>query len=59
MAQDRALGPVELAVIGFPGSQFTGEIAPAVADLVASRTVSILDLVFITAMTTAPWPDSS
>ena len=48
MAQDEALGPVELAVIGFPGSQFSGEIAPAVADLVASGTVSILDLVFIT-----------
>ena len=48
MAQDEALGPVELAVIGFPGSQFSGEIAPAVADLVASGTVSILDLLFIT-----------
>ena len=48
MSQDEALGPVELAVIGFPGSQFSGEIAPAVADLVASGTVSILDLLFIT-----------
>ncbi len=48
MAQDEALGPVELAVIGFPGSQFSGEIAPAMADLVANGTVSILDLVFIT-----------
>lgn len=48
MGQDEALGPVELAVIGFPGSQFTGEIAPAIADLVANGTVSILDLLFIT-----------
>ena len=48
MSQDEALGPVELAVIGFPGSQFSGEIAPAVADLVESGTVSILDLIFIT-----------
>jgi hypothetical protein len=47
MSQDEALGPVELAVIGFPGSQFSGEIAPAVADLVESGTVSILDLIFI------------
>jgi hypothetical protein len=48
MSQDEALGPVELAVIGFPGSQFSGEIAPAIADLVESGTVSILDLIFIT-----------
>ena len=40
MSQQEALGPVELAVIGFPGSQFSGEIAPVVADLVESGTVS-------------------
>ena len=32
----------------FPGNQFTGEIAPALGDLVSSGTVRILDLVFIT-----------
>jgi hypothetical protein len=42
-----ALGPVEYVIIGFPGNQFKGEIAPALADLVDSGTVRILDLVFI------------
>jgi uncharacterized membrane protein len=41
-------GPVELAVIEFPGSQFTGEIAPAMADLIERGIVTILDLVFVT-----------
>ena len=43
----RPIAPVEYIIISFPGSQFTGEIAPAIADLVASGTVRILDLVFI------------
>ena len=47
MSDDTTLGPVEIAVIAFPGNQFTGDIAPALADLVDSGTVSILDLVFI------------
>jgi hypothetical protein len=42
-----ALGPVEYVIIGFPGNQFKGEIAPALAELVDSGTVHILDLVFI------------
>ena len=37
MPDDMTMGPVEIAVIAFPGNQFTGEIAPAVADLVALR----------------------
>jgi hypothetical protein len=48
MSDATSLGPVEIAVIAFPGNQFTGEIAPALADLVSSGTVSILDLVFVT-----------
>lgn len=43
----RPTSPVEYVVIGFPGNQFTGGIAPALADLVESGTVRILDLVFI------------
>ena len=42
------IGPVEYIVVGFPGNEFKGEIAPAIADLVESDTVRILDLVFIT-----------
>jgi uncharacterized membrane protein len=41
-------GPVDLVLLSFPGNQFTGEIAPALGDLVSSGTVRILDLVFIT-----------
>lgn len=44
---DVTLGPVEIVVIGFPENRFTGEIAPAIADLVESGTVKILDLLFV------------
>jgi hypothetical protein len=43
-----AIGPVEYIIIGFPGNQFNGDIAPALADLIASGTIRVLDLVFIT-----------
>jgi hypothetical protein len=42
-----SIGPVEYLIVGFPGNQFNGEIAPALDDLVSSGTVRILDLVFI------------
>ena len=42
-----SLGPIEIIVVGFPENQFTGEIAPALADLVESGIVRIVDLVFI------------
>ena len=42
-----SIGPVEYIVVGFPGNQFNGEIAPALADLIDSGTIRILDLVFI------------
>ena len=47
MSDGTTLGPVEIAVIGFAGNKFTGEVAPALADLIESGTVSILDLVFV------------
>jgi hypothetical protein len=47
MPSDNDLGPVDIAVIEFPGSQFKGEIAPALRDLVDSGTVTILDLFFV------------
>ena len=28
MSDDSTRGPVEIAVIGFPGNKFTGEVAP-------------------------------
>jgi uncharacterized membrane protein len=41
------LDPVEYVIIEFPGNRFTGEIAPALADLVDEGVVRILDLVFV------------
>jgi Family of unknown function (DUF6325) len=41
------IGPVEYIIVGFPGNQFNGEIAPALADLIENQTIRILDLVFI------------
>jgi uncharacterized membrane protein len=38
---------VEYVVIEFPGNNFSGEIIPAIADLVERRLVRILDLVFV------------
>jgi len=42
-----SLGPVELLVVKFPGNEFKGEIGPALADLVESGTVRVIDLLFI------------
>jgi hypothetical protein len=42
-----SIGPVEYIIIGFPGNEFNGHIAPALADLIGSGTIRILDLVFI------------
>jgi Family of unknown function (DUF6325) len=41
------MGPVEYIVVGFPGNQFTGQIAPELIALVESGTVRVLDLIFI------------
>jgi uncharacterized membrane protein len=41
------IGPVDVAVIGFPGNQFRGEIAPALADLVEAGTIRIIDVAFV------------
>ena len=42
-----AIGPVEYIVLGFPGNNFTGEIAPALAKLIESKTIRVLDLLFV------------
>ena len=41
------LGPVDWLVVEFPGSRFTGEIAPILDDLVNSGTIRVLDLLLI------------
>ena len=41
------IGPVDYAVIAFPGNQFKGEIVPALTDLVDAGTIRIIDVVFV------------
>jgi hypothetical protein len=41
------LGPVELLFVEFPGNQFTGEIIPALSELIEQGTIRVLDLVFV------------
>jgi uncharacterized membrane protein len=41
------IGPVDYALIAFPGNNFTGEIAPALADLVENDIVRIIDATFV------------
>jgi hypothetical protein len=41
------IGPVDLAVIAFPGNQFRGEIAPALSELVDAGTIRIIDIAFV------------
>jgi hypothetical protein len=43
-----ATAPLELVMIAFPGSEFNGEILPALQDLVDRGTVRIVDLVLVT-----------
>ena len=42
------IGPVEYMVVGFPGNKFTGKVAPALADLVDSGQIRVIDLAFVT-----------
>jgi Family of unknown function (DUF6325) len=42
-----ALGPVDWIVVEFPGSKFSGEIAPILADLVERDLVRVLDLLVL------------
>jgi Family of unknown function (DUF6325) len=41
------IGPVDYMTVAFPGNEFKGEIAPALADLVESGTIRIIDLAFV------------
>lgn len=42
------VGPVEVLVISFPGSQFNGAVAPALRDVVARGDIAVVDLAFMT-----------
>jgi hypothetical protein len=41
------IGPVDYAVIAFPGNRFRGEIAPAIAELVENGTIRVIDIAFV------------
>jgi uncharacterized membrane protein len=41
------IGPVDYALIAFPGNEFQGEIAPALGDLVDAGTIRIIDATFV------------
>ena len=41
------IGPVDYAIIAFPGNDFRGEIAPALVDLVDQGTIRIIDIAFV------------
>lgn len=42
-----AHGPIELLMVEFPGNHFTGEITPALAELVEGGMIRIIDLLFV------------
>ena len=46
MTEASEIGPVEYLIVAFPGNQFRGEIAPALADLVEAGTIRIIDIAF-------------
>lgn len=48
MNETGEIGPVDYLIVAFPGNEFTGEIAPAVAKLVEAGTIRIIDLAFVT-----------
>jgi uncharacterized membrane protein len=41
------LGPLDYLVVGFPGNQFKGEIAPAIAAASANGIIRLVDVVFV------------
>ncbi len=41
------LGPVELLVVQFPGSEVKGDVVPAIKELVENGTIRVIDILFI------------
>ena len=42
-----SVGPIELIAIKFPGNKFTGEIVPALAELIEQNTIRVIDIIFV------------
>jgi Family of unknown function (DUF6325) len=41
------VGPIDIVIIGFPGNNFSGDITPAVMELVDAGTIRVIDLLFV------------
>ena len=48
MSTSDEIGPIDYAVVEFPGSKMTGEGIPILLDLMERGVVRILDLIFVT-----------
>jgi Family of unknown function (DUF6325) len=46
-SQSVDIGPVQYVILTFPGNKFTGEVAPALGKLIDSKTIRLLDLLFV------------
>src|SRR5215470_5075858 len=44
---EMAIGPVEYLIVAFPGNQLSGDLVPALEELVKTETVRILDIAFV------------
>jgi hypothetical protein len=42
-----SIGPIDVAVILFEGNEFNGDVAPALANLVDSGTIRVVDMAFV------------
>lgn len=42
-----SVGPIELIAIKFPGNKFSGEIVPALAELIEQNTIRVIDIIFV------------
>ena len=47
LLQSEKIGPVDVAVIAFEGSELDAGVTPALTDLQASGTVQVIDLAFV------------
>lgn len=41
------LGPVEMVVVQFPGTEVKGDIVPAIKELVEQGTIRVIDIIFL------------
>jgi len=40
-------GPIEMLAVKFPGNRFSGEIVPALEELIESGTIRVIDILFV------------